>query len=127
MGIGVGSIYHYSAQNRIDPPLAPASTASGMIILAFNSARILNEKLKSSEWLGIFSLFNGIAFLAFSRLEIPKSQVDLLEPETQIGMAFFPLCDKEPPGSLPFHGLYPIVLLVDIRVKIVPSKMLFVH
>jgi drug/metabolite transporter (DMT)-like permease len=89
VSIGVGTIFNFAAQNRIGPALVPALTASGMVILALGSARILNEKLKSSEWLGIFSLVIGIAFLAFSRLQIPKSEVDLLDVKTQIRIAVF--------------------------------------
>lgn len=89
VSIGLGTIFNFAAQNRIGPALVPALTASGMIILAFGSAKLLNEKLKAFEWLGIFSLIIGISFLGFSRLQIPKSEVDLLDRETQIRIAVF--------------------------------------
>jgi multidrug transporter EmrE-like cation transporter len=89
VSIGFGTIFNMSAQARIGPALVPALTASGMILLAIGSAKMLNEKLKPSEWLGIISLVIGIASLGFSRLQIPRSEVDLLDHATQFRIGAF--------------------------------------
>jgi len=89
--IGLGTVFNLAAQNRIGPAPIPALTASGMIILAIGSAKMLNEKLKPTEWLGILLLVIGIAFLGFSRLEIQRSEVDLLNGGMQYRLASFSL------------------------------------
>lgn len=89
--IGIGTVFNFLAQPRIGPALVPALASSGMIVLAFGSAKLLNERLKPAEWLGIVSLVFGIACLAFSGLQIPGSEVNLLHRETQIRMALFSL------------------------------------
>lgn len=89
VSIGLGTFFNLSAQSRIGPALVPALTASGMIVLAIASAKMLDEQLKPFEWLGIVSFVVGIAFLGFSRLQIPRNEVDLLDHGTQWRIALF--------------------------------------
>jgi drug/metabolite transporter (DMT)-like permease len=91
VSLGLGTFFNLSAQSRIGPALVPALTASGMIILAIASAKMLDEQLKSFEWMGIVSLVIGIACLGFSRLQIHRSEVDLLDHGTQSRIAVFSL------------------------------------
>jgi drug/metabolite transporter (DMT)-like permease len=78
-----GTAFYLAAQNRIGPALVPGLMASALIPLAFSSARLLDEKLRPSEWLGIIVLVVGITLLGFSKMEISKQDVDLLDPRTQ--------------------------------------------
>lgn len=88
---GIGTAFNFLAQSRIGPALVPALATSDMIVLALGSAIILNERLRPAEWLGIIFLAIGISGLSFSGLQIPSSEVNLLDHETQIRLAVFTL------------------------------------
>jgi len=87
----VGTAFNFLAVKLIGPALVPALAATDMIVLALGSAKILKEKLKPAEWLGIIFLVIGIVCLSFSGLQIPSSEVNLLDPEIQIRLAVFTL------------------------------------
>ena len=88
---GLGTAFNFLAVRQIGPALVPALATTDMIVLALGSAKILNERLKPAEWLGIIFLVIGIVCLSFSGLQIPSSEVNLLETATQIRLAFFTL------------------------------------
>lgn len=87
--MGLSTIFNLASQSRIGPALVPALMASGLIVLAIGSVKLLGEKLKASEWIGIVSLVFGIALLGFSKLEISQSEVDLSDIHTQTRLAVF--------------------------------------
>lgn len=89
LSMGIGTIMNLSAQNRIGPALVPGLAACSMIVLAIGSARLLGEKLRPPEWIGIILLVFGVAALGLSRLEIPKSEVNLLSRGTQVRFVAF--------------------------------------
>jgi drug/metabolite transporter (DMT)-like permease len=88
---GLGTAFNFLAVRQIGPALVPALATTDMIVLALGSAKILNERLKPAEWLGIIFLVIGIVCLSFSGLQIPSSEVNLLESTTQIRLAVFTL------------------------------------
>src|SRR5512136_880166 len=49
-----------AATSLIGPPLVPALTSSGLVFLALISSKILGEKIRPLEWLGILLLITGI-------------------------------------------------------------------
>jgi drug/metabolite transporter (DMT)-like permease len=67
---GVGTAAYMIAQNLIGPALVPGLMASGLIVLAIGSVKIIGETLNFSEYLGIALLIAGIALLGFSELDI---------------------------------------------------------
>jgi drug/metabolite transporter (DMT)-like permease len=87
--VGLGTTFNLASQSRIGPALVPALTSSGLIILAIGSVKLLRERLKPSDWMGIVCLVFGIALLGFSELEIPQSAVDLLNYQTQHRLVSF--------------------------------------
>jgi drug/metabolite transporter (DMT)-like permease len=89
ISMGFGTILNLSAQSRIGPALVPGLAACSMVVLALGSTRLLGEKLKPTEWIGILLLVLGIASLGLSKLEIPKNEVNLLNRETQNRLILF--------------------------------------
>jgi drug/metabolite transporter (DMT)-like permease len=67
---GVGTAAYMIAQNLIGPALVPGLMASGLIVLAIGSVKIIGETLNFSEYLGIALLMTGIALLGFSELDV---------------------------------------------------------
>lgn len=67
---GIGTVAFMIAQNMIGPALVPGLMASGMIVLAIGSVKIIGETLGFSEYVGIGLMIAGIALLGFSELGI---------------------------------------------------------
>lgn len=67
---GIGTVAFMIAQNMIGPALVPGLMASGMIVLAIGSVKIIGETLGSSEYVGIGLMIAGIALLGMSELGI---------------------------------------------------------
>ncbi|MCP4762337.1 MAG: hypothetical protein GY870_11195 [archaeon] len=65
-----GSIALIVSQMMIGPALVPGLMASGLIVLAIGSTKILGEKLEKDEILGIVLMVIGILLLGLSQLEI---------------------------------------------------------
>jgi multidrug transporter EmrE-like cation transporter len=64
------TIFFFIAQLMIGPTLTPALSGAGLIILAVGSLRILKERIRASEMLGIVLMVAAIFCVAFSRLDI---------------------------------------------------------
>jgi uncharacterized membrane protein len=67
---GVGTCAFMIAQSLIGPALVPGLMASGLIVLAIGSVKIIGEALNLSEYIGIALLIAGILLLGLSELEI---------------------------------------------------------
>jgi drug/metabolite transporter (DMT)-like permease len=93
VGLGVnvvlGSVMNVLAQKSIGPVLVPGLSASGLILLALGSARLLGEKLTIGEWLGILVLVFGMTLLGFSNLAISSGEMDLLDSSLQFRFLAF--------------------------------------
>ena len=68
--VGVGMAAFVAAQALIGPALVPGLMASGLIVLALGSVKLIGESLRSAEYAGIFLMIAGIALLGLSGLEI---------------------------------------------------------
>ena len=77
---GIGSILFIFAQIIIGPAITPGLMASGLIILAIGSIKILGEKLNYSEIAAIFVMIIAVAFIGLSGLSIEISEENLLDP-----------------------------------------------
>ncbi|MHA1192721.1 MAG: hypothetical protein ACTSP9_10550 [Promethearchaeota archaeon] len=77
---GIGSILFIFAQIVIGPAITPGLMASGLIILAIGSIKILGEKLNYSEIAAIFVMIIAVAFIGLSGLSIEISEENLLDP-----------------------------------------------
>lgn len=60
----------FAAQMLIGPTLIPGLEATGMIVLAVGSLRLLNEQIRTLEWVGIGLMILAIFCLSFSELSI---------------------------------------------------------
>ncbi|MHA1981614.1 MAG: hypothetical protein ACTSXN_11050 [Promethearchaeota archaeon] len=73
---GIGSILFIFAQIVIGPAITPGLMASGLIILAIGSIKILGEKLNYSEIAAIIVMIIAVTFIGLSGLSIEISAED---------------------------------------------------
>ncbi|MFX1452930.1 MAG: hypothetical protein ACFFCM_18990 [Promethearchaeota archaeon] len=79
LSFGVSSIFFLTAQAFIGPALIPGLMAFGLIILAIGSVKIIGEKLKTEEIVGILLMITGTFLLSMSGLSIEIIETDVLE------------------------------------------------
>ncbi|MFX1409676.1 MAG: hypothetical protein ACFFA6_04955 [Promethearchaeota archaeon] len=79
LSFGISSIFFLTAQVFIGPTLIPGLMAFGLIILALGSIRIIGEKLKTEEILGIFIMILGTFSIGMSGLSIDITETSLSE------------------------------------------------
>jgi drug/metabolite transporter (DMT)-like permease len=79
LSFGVSSIFYLTAQVLIGPALIPGLMAFGLIVLALGSIKIVGEKLKREEILGILFMILGTFLLGVSGLSIDIAGTNLLE------------------------------------------------
>ncbi|MHA1237535.1 MAG: DMT family transporter, partial [Candidatus Hodarchaeales archaeon] len=77
----LGTIFMLTAQLFIGPALIPGLMASGLIILAVSSVKILGETLSRYEILGIAVMILATVLLGLSELSIPTEDINLLDPD----------------------------------------------
>jgi len=87
----VGMVTFVAAQALIGPALVPGLMASGLIVLAIGSVKLMGEKLSFPEYAGIMLMIVGIALLGFSELGIDMEVVrnSLASSDTVIRIAIF--------------------------------------
>ncbi|MFX1593518.1 MAG: DMT family transporter [Promethearchaeota archaeon] len=79
LSFGVSSIFYLTAQLFIGPALIPGLMAFGLIVLVLGSVKIVGEKLKTEEIIGIILMILGTFFLGVSGLSIDITKTNLLE------------------------------------------------
>ncbi|MFX1326547.1 MAG: hypothetical protein ACFE91_00185 [Promethearchaeota archaeon] len=79
LSFGISSIFYLTAQIFIGPALIPGLMAFGLIVLALGSVKIVGEKLKIEEIIGILLMILGTFFLSISGLSIDITETNLLE------------------------------------------------
>ncbi len=79
MGLGLGTSFFLTAQIFIGPALIPGLMASGLIVLVLGSIKIVGEKLKREEIIGIILMILAIFLLGISELSINIAETNLLE------------------------------------------------
>jgi len=65
------------AQDMIGPTLTPALGSIGLVVLVFASS-IVNEKLTTDEYVGLFAMIGAVFLLAFSDMVIDLKTTDFL-------------------------------------------------
>ena len=73
--VGGGSVTFVLAQNLIGPALVPGLMASGFIVLALGSVKMMGETLSKAEVAGIGLMIIGISVLGLSELGISTDVV----------------------------------------------------
>lgn len=89
--LGVGSIFFMVAQIFIGPALIPGLMASGLIVLAIGSIRIVGERLRAAEGVGIALMIFGITLLGLSGLVISTESYDVLDTALLMRVTLFTL------------------------------------
>lgn len=89
LSFGIGTVFNLLAQRLIGPALVPGLTASGMLILAVAAVRLIGERLRTLEVVGILLLVIGTGLLGGSRLEIPAREVNLLDQGLLVRIGWF--------------------------------------
>ncbi len=98
----------------IGAALVPGLMAAGLIVLAIGSIKILGEKLRKLEIIGILLMVGAIAMLGFSGLETQVTQTQLDDPSFMIRVAIFTLiigalslfCELYRRRTVKFKGLF---------------------
>lgn len=73
--VGLGAVTMMIAQGLIGPALVPGLMASGLIVLALGSVKLIGETLNRSESIGIGLMILGILCLGLSGLDIGLDRV----------------------------------------------------
>lgn len=79
LSFGISSIFFLIAQGFIGPALIPGLMSLGLIVLVIGSIKLVGEKLKLEEYLGILLMITGTLLLSLSQLSIEIIEADLLE------------------------------------------------
>ena len=78
------------AQLYIGGALIPGLMAAGMIVLTIGAVKLLGEKLKLTEYIGIFSMIIGIVLIGLSALEITDDDmINLSDTNFVIRLAIY--------------------------------------
>ncbi len=88
---GLGAIFYMMAQLFIGPALIPGFMASGLIILAIGSIKIVGETLNKAEFTGIFLMILAFFLLGISELSIDIAHTNLVEISFLIRIIIFTL------------------------------------
>lgn len=88
---GLGAILYMMAQLFIGPALIPGFMASGLIVLAIGSIKIVGETLNKAEILGIFLMIIAFFLLGISELSIDIANTNLVEISFLIRIIIFTL------------------------------------
>lgn len=73
-----GLVFYFLAILFIGPAIVTGLMASGLIVLAIGSAKLLNERLEKEEVIGIALMIVGVSLLGFSELSLDVSRFDIL-------------------------------------------------
>jgi drug/metabolite transporter (DMT)-like permease len=87
----VGSIFFMLAQVYIGPALIPGLMAAGLIVLAIGSVRIIGERIRAPEAIGIGLMILGIVLLGLSGLVITTESYSVLNTAFLTRVALFTL------------------------------------
>ncbi len=79
LSFGVSSIFFLTAQAFIGPALIPGLMSLGLIVLVIGSIKLVGERLKLEEYIGILLMITGTILLSLSQLSIEIIEADLVE------------------------------------------------
>jgi hypothetical protein len=88
---GLGAILYMLAQLYIGPALIPGFMASGLIVLAIGSVKIVGEVLNKTEIIGIILMIIAFFLLGISELSIEITSTNLVEITFLLRIALFTL------------------------------------
>jgi hypothetical protein len=79
--VAFSAVFVILAQSIVGAALVPGLGASGFIVLAIGSTRILKESLKVAEYVAIMLLIAAISLIGFSQLSITGSLAYFSDPQ----------------------------------------------
>jgi hypothetical protein len=86
---GIGSIFFIAAEIIIGPAITPGLMASGLIVLAIGSIKILKERLNLMEILAIIQIIIAVSLIGLSGFSIEISEANLLDAGFLIRMIIY--------------------------------------
>jgi len=112
--LAFGTAFFLLAIDIIGPALTPGLMAAGLIVLAVGAVKLIGEKLKRAEYLGIVLMIIAIALLGFSRLDITQPELYLPDTGFQIRITIFSIilviialfCEMIQRKNARYRGLY---------------------
>ncbi len=87
--LAFGSILFMLSQSIIGPTLPPGLMATGMIVLAIGSVKIIHESLRGTEIAGIALMIVAILLLGLSNLETPLDEINFTGFDLLLRITFF--------------------------------------
>src|SRR5271157_2384524 len=106
MQVVLGTILMMTAQTFVGPGIVPGLMASGLIVLAIGSVKILKESLKPSEYAGVFLLIAAMVMLSQSHLSIDLTTANFLAPDFILRTVIF---------TVIIFGLFGFIYLLQRR------------
>lgn len=89
MELGVSAFFLFLAVDLIGNTLTPGLMASGLIVLALISVKMLKENLNKKEVLGILLMIGGIIALSGSGMSVDIAGYNFLEPSFLLRLIIF--------------------------------------
>ncbi len=87
--VAFSAVFMVLGQAIVGPALMPGLVASGFIVLAIGSTKILKESLKLVEYLAIILLVTAIVLIGFSQLSITGNLAYFTDIQFNIRLAIF--------------------------------------
>ncbi|OLS13972.1 MAG: hypothetical protein RBG13Loki_2368 [Promethearchaeota archaeon CR_4] len=87
--VAFSAVFMILGQAIVGAALMPGLVASGFIVLAIGSTKILKESLKLGEYVAIILLAIGIVLIGFSQLSIEGSLTYFTDPQFNTRLAIF--------------------------------------
>ncbi|MCP4760283.1 MAG: hypothetical protein GY870_00785 [archaeon] len=89
LSFGISTIFSMSATSIIGPTLTPGLNATGLIILAIGSVKIIGESLNKSEIFGVSLMVFAGFFLGYSEFDITSDDINFNDVGLIIRIAIF--------------------------------------
>jgi len=85
----ISAVFMLLAQNSIGPALVPGLYASGLIVLAIGSVKLIGERLKPIEIFAIIFIIIAVLLLGLSELDISTDEFETIDTFLMIRILIF--------------------------------------
>jgi multidrug transporter EmrE-like cation transporter len=85
----ISAVFMLLAQNSIGPALIPGLFASGLIVLAIGSVKLIGERLKTVEFFAVILIVIAVLILGLSELDISADEIGTIDLFLMIRIIIF--------------------------------------